>query len=95
MNTDDPFEQQLQQWAQGLPRHDPTPAWKQDILHAAATRPTARPRASRYVMIACTAMWTLALLFRITTPANPIPPGPMLSSLHHLTPDQLFATLLP
>lgn len=96
MKTEDPFEQQLRQWVREIPRHDPTPAWKDEILKAAsATKPRPRFLPSRPVMLAWAAMWMIGLILRFTTPDNPIPPGPLLSPVVNLTTDQLFAALLP
>jgi hypothetical protein len=93
METDDVFEQQLQGWTTQVSRTNPTTQWKSGILLAAAR--SSRRLLPRPLAFAWVAMWLLALLFRLDTPKNDIPPGPALSPVLEVHPSGLFAHLLP
>jgi hypothetical protein len=76
--NDDAFEKKLESLAGSLPRPDPTPQWKADIL-ARARREAATPAASalprralppRWLMAAWCTAWALIVLMHVTTPAD-------------------------
>lgn len=77
MNPDDPFEEVLRRDIAATPRHDPTAAWKTDILARALQGAESLPKARRKVLsfprlmlAAWAACWGLALLLRFMTPAS-------------------------
>jgi hypothetical protein len=69
MNPDD-FEQALSRDLASVPRHDPTPAWKADILDRALVKPKTKLLTFPKLMLgAWAACWMVALALQVMTPS--------------------------
>lgn len=72
MNHDDDFEQELRDrlMAARGQRHDPTPAWKQEILaRASESRDQATKAAGpRWLLVTLGAAWCVIFVLKLTTP---------------------------
>jgi len=70
MNPDD-FEQALSRDLASVPRHDPTPTWKADILGRALMKPKAKVLTFPKLMLgAWAACWIVAVALRFLTPSS-------------------------
>jgi hypothetical protein len=75
--NDDAFEKKLESLAGELPRPDPTPQWKADILARArreAAVSTATPRRilpPRWLMTVWCTAWAVIAMLHFSTPAGP------------------------
>jgi hypothetical protein len=70
MNSED-FEHALRRDLAAVPRHDPTAAWKADILARALAKPMARIITFPHLMLgAWAACWAVALVLRFLTPSS-------------------------
>jgi len=76
MNPDD-FEQALSRDMAAVPRHDPTPAWKAEILNHALAKPKARIITFPKLMLgAWAACWIVSAGLRLLTPSDEAPTQP-------------------
>lgn len=74
MNPDEKFEQALARDIAAAPRHNPTAAWKADILGRALAKPKARVITFPRLMLgAWAACWAVALALQFLTPREPAP----------------------
>lgn len=74
MNPEEKFEQALARDIAAAPRHDPTTAWKTDILARAAGRPQAKVITFPRLMLgAWAACWAVALALQFLTPHEAAP----------------------
>ena len=74
--NDDAFEKKLESLAGSLPRPDPTPSWKADILARARreagtnTASSRRALPPRWLMTVWCAAWGLIAIMHFTTPVD-------------------------
>ena len=74
MNPEEKFEQALARDIAAAARHDPTAAWKADILGRALAKPKARIITfPRLILGAWAACWAVALALQFLTPRDAAP----------------------
>lgn len=74
--NDDEFEKKLHALTGGRQRHDPTPAWKADILARARREadaiPFPRALPPRWLMLGWATAWAAILALNLAAPSNPV-----------------------